>query len=95
MVLARCACVRAGGGAGPERWTRRACAPPRRRLPTGQAGLRVLAVAERRSADPRDGGPEPLVRELTLVGFVGIADGAREGAADAVRRMARPECGPS
>lgn len=48
-------------------------------------GLRVLAVAERRDGlqeQPDD--LEPLVDELTFVGFVGIADTPRSDAADAV-----------
>jgi cation-transporting ATPase I len=52
-------------------------------------GLRVLAVAERRSG-LSDGADdlEPLVLELTLLGFVAISDAPREGASEAVRRMA-------
>ena len=51
-------------------------------------GLRLLAVAERRSGLPdRADDLEPLVGELTLIGFLGISDSPRDGASDAVRRM--------
>jgi cation-transporting ATPase I len=51
-------------------------------------GLRLLAVAER-TTDLPDASDDldSLVDNLTLVGFVGIADSPRESAADAVRRM--------
>jgi cation-transporting ATPase I len=57
-------------------------------------GLRVLAVAERRDRLPAEPGEvedlvvEDLVADLTLLGFVGVADTPRPEAAEAVRRMA-------
>ncbi|MCW2872050.1 cation-translocating P-type ATPase [Actinacidiphila oryziradicis] len=54
-------------------------------------GLRVLAVAESQpdSLDvPEDTGVAGLVTDLTLTGFVAIADTVRPGAAEAVRRLA-------
>lgn len=54
-------------------------------------GLRVLAVAEARSgpaADPgQPGGVAELARDLTLLGFLGIADTLRPGAAETVKRL--------
>ena len=99
-VLARCTSVatatgtrggsggRAGGQVpfGPGR--KRAAERLVRRL--ADDGLRVLAVAEalpagRPSAD--DDIPE-LVRDLTLIGFLAIADTPRPGAAETVKRLA-------
>jgi cation-transporting ATPase I len=51
-------------------------------------GLRLLAVAERTSGLPdRSDDLDSLVEDLTLVGFVGIADSPRESAGEAVQRM--------
>jgi cation-transporting P-type ATPase I len=50
-------------------------------------GFRVLAVAERVPA-AAGADIEPLVRDLTLTGFVAIADIMRPEAADVVRRLA-------
>lgn len=51
-------------------------------------GLRVLAVAERRDGLPQQATElEPLVEQLTFVGFVGIADTPRTAAADAVEAI--------
>jgi cation-transporting ATPase I len=54
-------------------------------------GLRVLAVAERKAGLPAepDGTAEDLVADLTLLGFVGVADRPRAEAAETVRRMAQ------
>ncbi|WP_265737681.1 cation-translocating P-type ATPase [Peterkaempfera bronchialis] len=52
-------------------------------------GLRVLAVAEARpapAAAPADGEPL-LVSDLTLLGFLAIADTTRPGAAETVKRL--------
>ena len=52
------------------------------------AGLRVLAVAERRTELPEEPESlEPLIDDLTLLGFIGIADSPRESAAHAVEQM--------
>jgi cation-transporting ATPase I len=62
-------------------------------------GLRVLAVAETTAVGEgggeaaRDGAPAPegladQVRDLTLVGFVAIADTVREGARETIARLA-------
>ncbi len=51
-------------------------------------GLRVLAVAERSDGIPTQPGEiEDLISDLTLLGFVGVADTPRRDAAAAVRRM--------
>ncbi|WP_246144529.1 cation-translocating P-type ATPase [Actinacidiphila oryziradicis] len=52
-------------------------------------GLRVLAVAESRHTFPgtTDGPVADLVGDLTLLGFITIADTARPGAAEAVKRL--------
>ncbi|NED96566.1 cation-translocating P-type ATPase [Phytoactinopolyspora alkaliphila] len=51
-------------------------------------GLRVLAVAQRRDGLPEDTDDlEPLVCELELLGFVGIADSARPEARDTVQAI--------
>jgi cation-transporting ATPase I len=51
-------------------------------------GLRLLAVAERTTDLPDSSDAlDPLVEDLTLVGFVGISDSPRDSAADAVQRM--------
>jgi cation-transporting ATPase I len=87
VVLPLCAAVAADHGA--EELT-----PPRRheaeevvkRLAAD--GLRVLAVAERRAELPAHADDiDPLVTDLTLLGFLGIADPPRPGARDAVQDM--------
>ncbi len=50
-------------------------------------GLRVLAVAERQREQPGDDVTDGDVADLTLLGFVGVADTPRPDAADAVRRI--------
>jgi cation-transporting ATPase I len=52
-------------------------------------GLRVIAVAEAEPATaPSTGDPDQLPRDMTLLGFVGIADTPRADAAEAVERLA-------
>ena len=53
-------------------------------------GLRVLAVAEAVPARPPHQGDDipALVRDLTLLGFLAIADTPRPGAAETVKRLA-------
>ncbi|TYC07533.1 cation-translocating P-type ATPase [Actinomadura syzygii] len=89
VLLARCERVRRSARRA-EAFTadrRRAAAATVRRL-AGE-GLRVLAVAERPVARPDllDGGVADHVRDLTLLGFVGIADTPRPTAEEAVRRL--------
>ncbi|TYK44634.1 cation-translocating P-type ATPase [Actinomadura decatromicini] len=89
VLLARCVRVRRSARRA-EPFTadrRRAAAATVRRL-AGE-GLRVLAVAERPVAGPGglDGGVADHVRDLTLLGFVGIADTPRPTAEEAVRRL--------
>ncbi|TYB42542.1 cation-translocating P-type ATPase [Actinomadura chibensis] len=89
VLLARCARVRRSARRA-EAFTadrRRAAAATVRRL--AREGLRVLAVAERPVARPDllDGGVADHVRDLTLLGFVGIADTPRPTAEEAVRRL--------
>ncbi|WP_225850698.1 cation-translocating P-type ATPase [Streptomyces sp. HPF1205] len=103
-VLDRCASVvsgtggangeAAGGGTGPGSVVPLSPARLRaahrlvRRL--ADDGLRVLAVAQaepRRAVRSADDVP-PLVRDLTLLGFLAIADTARPGAAEAVKNLA-------
>ncbi|MER5184453.1 HAD-IC family P-type ATPase [Streptomyces sp. NPDC002896] len=54
------------------------------------SGLRVLAVAEARPSSPADPGDDvaDLAHDLTLLGFLAIADPARPGAAETVKRLA-------
>ncbi|TDE29082.1 HAD family hydrolase [Actinomadura sp. 6K520] len=92
VLLGECALIHApGSGAdGDEPLTparRRAAAATVRRL-AGQ-GLRVLAVAERPVPDPAAirGELADHVADLTLLGFIGIADPPRPTAAEAVRRL--------
>jgi len=68
---------------------------PRRRAASGTVerlaadGLRVLAVAERRTDVPADiTDVQDLVAGMTLLGFVGVADTPRSDAAEAVRLLA-------
>jgi cation-transporting ATPase I len=53
-------------------------------------GLRVLAVAEKRPQTTPEPDPdlEAMAEDLTLLGFVGIADTPRADAGEAVRRLA-------
>jgi cation-transporting ATPase I len=52
-------------------------------------GLRVLAVAERREDIPEQHDDiGELAKDLTLLGFVGIADTPRQDAADGIRELA-------
>ena len=80
----------AGDGAGPRALDdagRDAAEETVRRL--ADQGLRLLAVAERRSGlsdDTED--LEPLMRELTLIGFVGISDSPARGRPTPYRQMA-------
>ena len=85
VVLPLCTAVDGDGGTWDDLRRRRAERTVQR---LADAGLRVLAVAERRSGLP-DGGcdVEPLVADLTLLGFVGIADSPRDSALEAVRHM--------
>ena len=55
-----------------------------------RSGLRVLAVASRRMAEPPGGiGPEEVERELTLLGLVGMMDPPRPEVAEAVGKCHR------
>ncbi|MBB4772104.1 cation-translocating P-type ATPase [Actinomadura livida] len=92
VLLGRCALIHAPRSSAdadepltPAR--RRAAAATVRRL-AGQ-GLRVLAVAERPVPDPAafQGELADHVEDLTLLGFIGIADPPRPTAEDAVRRL--------
>jgi cation-transporting ATPase I len=91
VLLELCTSVAAGGRDGGDdrpmsEDLRRTAGQTAQQL--AEAGLRVLAVAERRSGVPEE--TEDLassVCELTLVGFVGIADAPRETAAAAVKAM--------
>ncbi|TDC57851.1 cation-translocating P-type ATPase [Actinomadura sp. KC345] len=86
VVLAKCTRIHTPRhpGTGDEPLTparRRAAAAIVKRL-AGE-GLRVLAVAEGPAPDRLDGD----IADLTLLGFVGIADTPRPTAEDAVRRL--------
>jgi cation-transporting ATPase I len=93
-VLARCtaavASARRGGADGSvplDAARLRAAHRLVRRL--ADDGLRVLAVAQatpRHAVQPADDMPE-LVRDLTLLGFLAIADTPRPGAAEAVKSL--------
>jgi cation-transporting ATPase I len=54
-------------------------------------GLRVLAVARRRNGVPADADPADIaddaITDLTLLGFVGVADTPRPDATEALRRI--------
>jgi cation-transporting ATPase I len=88
VVLPLCGSV-AGPESGAEALT------PQRREAAQQAvqrlateGLRVLAVAERADGPAAgDEVTEDVVADLTLLGFVGVADTPRPDAADALRRI--------
>jgi len=100
-VLARCASVATAGhgesaGADGGQEGQVAFGPARRRAADGLVrrladdGLRVLAVAE--AFPGRPAGPDDdlfeLARDLTLVGFLAIADTPRPSAAETVKRLA-------
>ncbi|GAA2313535.1 cation-translocating P-type ATPase [Streptomyces violaceusniger] len=91
IVLARCAYALSPGAAAdtvpltPER--RRAT--ERLLYSLASDGLRVLAVAETRPAasDTPTAEVAEIARELTLLGFIAIADTTRPGAAETVKRL--------
>jgi cation-transporting ATPase I len=89
VVLDLCTSVAGENGAEPrplDAQGRRAAEEAVHRL--ADRGLRLLAVAERTSDLPdRTEDVDSLVEDLTLVGFVGIADSPRESAGEAVQRM--------
>ncbi|TDC65852.1 HAD family hydrolase [Actinomadura sp. GC306] len=92
VLLGRCARIHAprSGADADEPLTparRRAAAAIVRRL--ARQGLRVLAVAERPVPDPAAvrGELADHVADLTLLGFIGIADPPRPTAEEAVRRL--------
>jgi cation-transporting ATPase I len=94
VVLERCDAALSGDGAAELTQTRRRAAQETLRRLADQ-GLRVLAVAQAEPDSVPDGFDDPgeladLVAQLdlTLVGFVAIADTPRENAAAAVRRLA-------
>jgi cation-transporting ATPase I len=81
-VLPRCSSWRAPGAIVPlDRRTRRRLDAEVERL--ASEGLRVLAVAER-PASSRAGLGDERVRDMELLGFLGLADGVRPSAAAAV-----------
>ncbi|WP_240529134.1 cation-translocating P-type ATPase [Streptomyces antioxidans] len=91
VVLARCAYALSPGAADdtvpltPERRS----ATERLLHSLASDGLRVLAVAEARPAASNTPAAEvaELARELTLLGFIAIADTTRPGAAETVKRL--------
>ncbi|MEU5994366.1 cation-translocating P-type ATPase [Spirillospora sp. NPDC047418] len=90
VLLAKCSRIpaRSGADAPLTAARRRAAAAAVRRL-AGQ-GLRVLAIAERAVPDPvaaPRGELADRVADLTLLGFVGIADPPRPTAQEAVQRL--------
>ncbi|TNY37189.1 HAD family hydrolase [Thermomonospora catenispora] len=90
VVLPRCTRVAADATTRPmtERHRRQA----RRTIARlAEEGLRVLAIAEARpaEADLERAGALAETAELTLLGFVGIADALRPDAPEAVRRLTR------
>ncbi|MEY9964215.1 cation-transporting ATPase I [Streptacidiphilus sp. MAP12-16] len=98
VVLARCVRVQAPGRAQAPRRSAREEQPftaARRRSAQGtvrtlaKQGLRVLAVAERRVPDTASvrGRVADHVEDLTLLGFIGIADTPRPAAEETVRRL--------
>ena len=91
VILERCARVVGAHGTMPLTDARRRSAQKTLQELADQ-GLRVLAVAQdgfdTRSGRPDSGGDlEPLIADLTLVGFVAIADTPRPTAAETVRRL--------
>ena len=85
-VIARCTALWLGSEANPAD----AAAQRQQALATAQrmagAGLRVLAVAQRRwPASPADASADGVERELVLLGLVGMADPVRPEALAAVR----------
>ncbi|MBR7829282.1 cation-translocating P-type ATPase [Actinospica sp. MGRD01-02] len=87
-LLERCVSVATDDGTSPlNAARRRTAADTLKRL--ADDGLRVLAVAERavpEAAATREGLPG-LVGELTLLGFVALADTPRAGAGETVERL--------
>ena len=91
VVLPRCTTASGSrsGGAGPAVLTRQRRHASQRIVQRMAAdGLRVLAVAERREGlrAGLDAGDED-VADLTLLGFIGVADTPRPDAAEALRRL--------
>ncbi|GAA1557933.1 cation-translocating P-type ATPase [Actinomadura kijaniata] len=86
-ILPRCHRVAEGKGTKPLTDERRAKAREAERGLAGR-GLRVLAVAEARPGDLDDVEKLGETVELVLLGFVGIADPLRPGAAEAITTLA-------
>ncbi|TDB82985.1 HAD family hydrolase [Actinomadura sp. KC216] len=92
VLLARCARIhlprRPAGRDEPMTAARRRAAAETFRRLAGQ-GLRVLAIAERPVPDPEEvrGRIADHVGDLTLLGFIGIADTPRPTAEEAVQRL--------
>ena len=96
VVLPLCTSVVDGDGAEPrslDEAGRRTTEETVRRL--ADEGLRLLAVAERRSGLPDEADDlEPLVQELSLIGFVGISDSLATEPPTPSARWPRPGSGP-
>ncbi|MFA1541965.1 HAD-IC family P-type ATPase [Actinomadura monticuli] len=88
VLLAECARLRAARRSEPLTAARRRAAAATVRHLAGR-GLRVLAIAERPVTDPTGvrGRIADHVEDLTLLGFVGIADTPRPTAEEAVQRL--------
>ncbi|MFD8462639.1 HAD-IC family P-type ATPase [Streptomyces antimycoticus] len=91
IVLARCACALSPGAAGDTvpLTAERRHATERLLYSLASDGLRVLAVAETRPARSDTPAEEVagIATELTLLGFIAIADTTRPGAAETVKRL--------